>query len=59
MNKRHVSKQEIKIRLVFGRMAMGKLERVWKDRDISQRKKLRIVKTLVFTVATYTSARHA
>jgi len=34
-------------------MAMGKLERVWKDRDISQKTKLRIVKTLVFTVVTY------
>jgi len=44
---------EIKRRLVLGRMAMGKLERVWKDRDISQRTKLRIVKTLVFPVATY------
>jgi len=32
---------------------MGKLDSVWKDRDISQRIKLRIVKTLVFTVATY------
>jgi len=44
---------EIKRRLVSGRMAMGKLERVWKDRDISQSTKLRIVKTLVFPVATY------
>jgi len=34
-------------------MAIGKLEIVWNDRDISQRTKLRIVKKLVFTVATY------
>jgi len=44
---------EIKRRLVLGRIAMGKLEKVWKDRDISQKTKMRIVKTLVFTVATY------
>jgi len=46
-NKGHCA-SEMKRRLVLGMMAMGKLERVWKDRDISQRTKLRIVKTLCF-----------
>jgi len=44
---------EIKKRIVLGKIAMGKLERIWKDRDITRRTKCRLVKALVFPVVTY------
>jgi len=44
---------EIKRHLVLGRMAMGNLEKVWKNRDISQNTEMTIVKTLVYPVVSY------
>jgi len=32
---------------------MGKSEKRWKERNVSQKTKVKIVKTLVYTVATY------
>jgi Reverse transcriptase (RNA-dependent DNA polymerase) len=44
---------EIKRRLVLGRAAMGGLEKIWKDKNISVKTKVELVKALVFPVATY------
>jgi len=40
--------------LVLGRMAMGKLIREWKDRNVLQKTRILIIlKTLVFQAVTY------
>jgi len=40
-------------RLALGRATMSGLERVWKNRSLSVNTKSRLVKALVFPVATY------
>ena len=42
-------------RLALGRAAMGGLDRIWKDRGVSVSTKARLVRALVFPVATYSS----
>ena len=46
---------EIKRRLILGRTAMTKLNSIWKDKDISACTKARIVRAMIFPVATYAS----
>jgi hypothetical protein len=46
-------KQEIVRRLALGRTAMCGLAKIWKDRDFPTSTKVRLVKALVFPVATY------
>lgn len=45
--------RELTRRLALGRSAMIGLARIWKDRDLSVATKVRVVKALVFPVATY------
>jgi hypothetical protein len=49
------SSSEIKNRLMLASVVLGKLQRVWKDKDISLRTKLRLVKALVNPVLLYGS----
>ena len=44
---------EIKRRLLFGRKVMTKLDSIFKSRDISLSKKVRLVKVMVFPVIMY------
>ena len=46
-------KADVVKRLAMGRVAMAGLSKIWKDRDISIGTKSRLVRALVFTVATY------
>ena len=45
--------KEIRRRLAMGRSAMGGLTKIWKDRGITLRTKIRLVKALVFPVVLY------
>ena len=45
--------KEIRRRLAMGRSAMGGLKKIWKDRGITLRTKIRIVKALVFPIVLY------
>ena len=51
------SDSEIRRRLTLGRVAMNNLTCVWKDRGLSIQTKLKIVKALVFPVATYAAEK--
>ena len=42
--------KEIRRRLAMGRSAMGGLTKIWKDRRITLRIKIRLVKELVFLI---------
>ena len=44
---------EIKIRLLLGKKAMTNLDSILKSRDITLPTKVRLVKAMVFLVATY------
>jgi len=44
---------EVKRRIVLGKKAMEGLNKKWKDKNISQVTKVRLVKAVVFPVATY------
>lgn len=46
---------EIKRRLSMARAATSKLTKIWKDRRITKRTKLRLVEALIFPIATYAS----
>ena len=46
-------KPEIPLRLALGRATMGGLDKIWKDKDISVTTKTRLVKAIVFPVASY------
>ena len=43
----------IRRRLAMGRCAMGGLTKIWKDRGITLRTKIRLVKALVFPIVLY------
>ena len=45
--------KEIKRRIAMGRSAMGRLWKLWKDREISIKTKLKLVQTLVFPIVIY------
>ena len=45
--------KEIRRRLALGRSAMGVLTKIWKDRGITLRTKIRLVKYLVFPIVLY------
>ena len=45
--------KEIRRRLAMGRSAMGGLTKIWKDREITLRTKIRLVKSLVFPIVLY------
>ena len=45
--------KEIRRRLAMGRSAMGGLTKIWKDRGITLRTKIRLVKALVFPIVLY------
>lgn len=45
--------QEIRRRIGMAKGAMGQLERIWKDRKITQNTKVMLVKTLVFSIFLY------
>ena len=45
--------KEIRRRLVMGRSTMGGLTKIWKDRGITLRTKIRLVKALVFPIVLY------
>ena len=45
--------KEIRRRLAIGRSAMGGLTKIWKDRGITLRTKIRLVKALVFPIVLY------
>jgi hypothetical protein len=47
--------KEIKRRLAMGRMAMTKLEKIMKDRDIKKAIKIKIAETTVFPTVAYGS----
>ena len=47
--------KEIRRRLAMGRSAMGGLTKIWKDRGITLRTKIRLVKALVFPIVLYGS----
>ena len=44
---------EVRRRLAMGRAAMVGLMKIWKDRGVTTKTKIRLVKALVFPVATY------
>jgi len=46
-------KEEIRRRLILGRTAMAELDKIWKDRNITRKTKVNLVKALVFPVAMY------
>ena len=46
-------KKEIRRRLAMGISAMGGLTKIWKDRGITLRTKIRLVKALVFPIVLY------
>lgn len=45
--------EEVKRRLVLGRVAMGGMERIWKGKDISIKIKKRLIQALIHPVAMY------
>ena len=45
--------EEVKRRIVLGKTAMGGLNKIWKDKNISQVTKVRLVRAIVFPIATY------
>lgn len=45
--------EEIRRRLTMARSATAKLTKIWKDTDITKNTKLRLVRALVFPIATY------
>lgn len=47
--------EEIKHRLAIARNATIKLTRIWKDSAISQQNNLKLLNTLIFTIAIYAS----
>jgi len=44
---------EFKSRLLLERAAMGKLDKIWKDKDISNGTKIKLVQSLVFPEVIY------
>ena len=55
INKDADCEKEIRRRIGMGRASMSKLEKVMKDRDVSQGVKTKLVQTLIFPVVTYGS----
>ncbi|XP_062525161.1 uncharacterized protein LOC134199067 [Bombyx mori] len=47
------SKREIKRRTQMAKAAMSKLTRIWQDRKVSNATKMRLVRTLVFSIFLY------
>jgi len=47
--------KEINRRLSIGRMAMTKLEKIMKDRDVKKASKIKIAETIIFPTVTYGS----
>jgi hypothetical protein len=47
--------EEINRRLSIGRMAMTKLEKIMKDRDVVEATKIKIAETIIFPIVTYGS----
>jgi hypothetical protein len=47
--------KEINRRLSIGRMAMTKLEKIIKDRDVTEATKIKIAETIIFPTVTYGS----
>ena len=47
------SEKEIRRKLAMGRSAMGGLTKIWKDRGITLRTKIRLIKDLVFPIFLY------
>jgi len=46
-------KEEIRKRIMLGRTAMSGLDKIWKDKNITKKTKVRLVKALVFPVTMY------
>jgi exonuclease III len=46
-------REEVARRVNLGRAAMGGLSKIWKDKDISTSTKTKLVKALIFPIATY------
>jgi len=53
INKEGDCADEVKRRIVLGKKVMEGLSKIWKDKNISQVTKVRLVKAVVFHVATY------
>ena len=49
------SKKEIDRRLGIGRSTVGKLQTIWRDKNITRNTKLRIINSMVFSITTYGS----
>lgn len=49
------SSEEIRRRILLGKTAMTNLQIIWKDPDITRNTKMKLVKTLVFSVVLYAS----
>ena len=47
---------EIKQRLMLASVVLGKLQRIWHDKYVAQKTKLRLVNALVYPVLLYSSA---
>ena len=53
INKDGTCEEDVRRRIMLGRTAMMDLSKIMKDRDITRRTKIRIIKAMVFPVATY------
>src|SRR5713101_1404388 len=53
INKYGTCEEDVRRRIMLGRTAMMDLSKIMKDRDITRRTKIRIIKAMVFPVATY------
>ena len=53
ITKDEFGEKEIRRRLAMGRSAMGELTKIWNDRGITLRTKIRLVKALVFPIVLY------